>query len=311
MNTTSPQPSIVIKKKDGSTVRMTMAEFEAYKQSQQNATALSSPASTVSSSPVQETVPPSPLVPAVSSPQSVATTTPVTHVFEHTPPVSPDISSASSLPPASPKKASVPPAPAIPTPVPVQPLSVPPAALPVKKGSVPVSSLPLSRLTATEERWYPKAMTQPPHHKPIVRDVIPPTPPVATPAMPTAAAGNSSFVSQSPSASFEKYTVGPVDDIRQLTIEQLQRMAPTTEEYEAYIMQKISVLKQESYSLYIDAIQAWRMSPVWQLYQRVILAALRSGISLEQAIVDGSDMYNHITLDDMYAIAHINAKLVV
>lgn len=97
-------------------------------------------------------------------------------------------------------------------------------------------------------------------------------------------------------------TMGPVDEFRACTLTDLRRLGGHAEQMAAAMIDKFMVLRDESFVLYLDAVDAFRQSPLFRSYQEHLLTSLNEGISLETALeYDEQGM----TMEDVTAIVNI------
>lgn len=88
---------------------------------------------------------------------------------------------------------------------------------------------------------------------------------------------------QAPSQSNVR-TMGPVDEFRMFTLTDLHRLGNTKEKMTTSMVDKFIVLRDDSFVLYLDAIDAFRQSPLYRQYQEHILTSINESISLQTAL---------------------------
>lgn len=78
--------------------------------------------------------------------------------------------------------------------------------------------------------------------------------------------------------------MGPIDEFREFTVTDLHRLGTTPERITEIMTGKFMVLRDESFVLYLDAVDAFRQSPLYRRYQSHLLTAVNEGISLQTAL---------------------------
>ncbi len=72
-------------------------------------------------------------------------------------------------------------------------------------------------------------------------------------------------------------TMGPLDEIRFLTVTDFRHLSSNPDEAASRVRQKFMTLKEESILLFLDALVAWRTSPLYLEYIAAVSTALGSG----------------------------------
>ena len=80
-------------------------------------------------------------------------------------------------------------------------------------------------------------------------------------------------------------TMGPVDEIAAFTLTDFRRLAATTEEAALRLKQKSINLQEESVLLYLDALEAWRQSPLYKNYVACVTEHLAHGQPLTAPVL--------------------------
>ncbi len=99
--------------------------------------------------------------------------------------------------------------------------------------------------------------------------------------------------------------LGPVDEIAYLTLTDFRRLASTPEEAALRLKQKFINLHQESILLYLEALEAWHASPLYHSYVTSALEYLARGQKLTTAVVDKKN----IQLSEMKALVSMEREL--
>lgn len=80
--------------------------------------------------------------------------------------------------------------------------------------------------------------------------------------------------------------VGPIQELQSMSLTDFRRLGQEADERIEEVKEKIEIQRQEDYVKFIEAINAWKESPVCQIYNEMGVQSLMSGKSLEQVIVD-------------------------
>lgn len=68
--------------------------------------------------------------------------------------------------------------------------------------------------------------------------------------------------------------MGPIDEIRAITLTDFRRLSNTPEEGAMRLKQKFMNLKDESVLLYMEALEAWKKSPLYAEYVLAVITSL-------------------------------------
>lgn len=79
----------------------------------------------------------------------------------------------------------------------------------------------------------------------------------------------------------EKKSLGPIDEFQQFTLVDFRRLAIDPEEAVNILKEKLQALKDESYLLYQQAVNAWLSSPLYGQYQSAIIESLNKKQKIE------------------------------
>lgn len=102
-------------------------------------------------------------------------------------------------------------------------------------------------------------------------------------------------------------SVGPVDELRQFTLADWRRLAPSAQAAGAKLEQKFKTLKDESFMLYLDGREAWQESPLYNQYLNVVVEALRQRQSVAQILSSGGG--EGFNLEEFKAVVGLNRAL--
>ena len=103
--------------------------------------------------------------------------------------------------------------------------------------------------------------------------------------------------------------IGPLEELKSLTLVDFRRLGTSPEEATAKVVAKITFLKQESIMRGTSAVDAWRSSPLNQLYLQVLNEALIGGVSPETVLTRSQGGTSVLTLNEFHAIMELNKKL--
>lgn len=98
--------------------------------------------------------------------------------------------------------------------------------------------------------------------------------------------------------------LGPVDEIRFFTLTDFRRLSTNPEEAAARLKQKFINLKEESYLLFINALEAWRGSPLFIDYVNASVEALNAKSKLTERVKN-----EKISIDEINALIKMEKDL--
>lgn len=99
--------------------------------------------------------------------------------------------------------------------------------------------------------------------------------------------------------------MGPLEEIRYFTLTDLRRLSANPAEAVARFKQKFTNLKDESFLLFLDSRLAWRSSPLYQEYMTAVDKSLSEGRPLSAVTSDPS----HISLLEIDALVTMEKSL--
>ena len=99
--------------------------------------------------------------------------------------------------------------------------------------------------------------------------------------------------------------VGPIDEIRLINLVDFRRLSVDPQEAAARFKQKLENLKAESYLLYMDALNAWRESPLYLEYLETVSNSLKLGKNLTVVISDK----NKVQFSEIKALVEMEKSL--
>ncbi|USN53678.1 MAG: hypothetical protein H6760_00705 [Candidatus Nomurabacteria bacterium] len=104
--------------------------------------------------------------------------------------------------------------------------------------------------------------------------------------------------------------VGPVEELQHLSLEDFRNWGSTPADSVRKVYEKIAVLGQESFGKRIEGVQAWRQSPVHQLYLSISRESLEKGTDVSKVISERTQQ-NKASLSEaeFHAVVDLNTKL--
>lgn len=103
-------------------------------------------------------------------------------------------------------------------------------------------------------------------------------------------------------------TMGPKEEMEAFNLVDFRRLAPRAKEAGTKLVGKFDNWKQESFLLYRTVVPAWRKSPLYHAYQQVIIDALRSDIKLHDEFA-GVNPKEQLTEEEFGALVEVNKML--
>lgn len=108
-----------------------------------------------------------------------------------------------------------------------------------------------------------------------------------------------------PSAAFQ--SVGPVDELRQMTLTDFRRLAPSVSAAQSRLLEKFETLKADSHLFYMDGVAAWYQSPIYRAYQEILLESLVMKKPVAAILKDrGGEV---MRMEEIMAIVKVNQML--
>lgn len=83
---------------------------------------------------------------------------------------------------------------------------------------------------------------------------------------------------------YKPLSIGPVEEIRAMTLTDFRRLSPVPRDAALRLEQKFTNLKGESVMLFIDSLEAWRQSSLYQEYTDRMLYAILHRSSLDSVL---------------------------
>ncbi len=104
----------------------------------------------------------------------------------------------------------------------------------------------------------------------------------------------------------EKKSLGPIDEFQLFTLVDFRRLSSNPVEAVKIIKEKLQALKNESYILYQQAINAWLSSPLYKQYQSAIIESLNKKQKIENYFLPGGK--DKMQFKEFKAIAKLNSS---
>lgn len=104
--------------------------------------------------------------------------------------------------------------------------------------------------------------------------------------------------------------VGPIDELKLLTIADFRRLDADPHRATARLREKIKLLEEDSYAKMVEGIQAWRLSPLNQLYLTIGQESLEKQKNVTDAIAERREAGKAaLSEDEFEALLDLNKKL--
>ncbi len=175
--------------------------------------------------------------------------------------------------------------------VPVVPVVPPPASAPLTQPSVPppappkiVAPVPLRPKPIPP----PKSFNVPTVNRPIAPARVPDVVDIKQPAR----------------------TMGPVDELGSLTLIDFRRLGANLRQREEKLIEKVKLLEEQSFVQKYRGLEAWKRSPVWQLYSSIGSEGLASGKSVDSIIAERTGRGGEtLTLEEFNMMTDLNRRM--
>lgn len=104
--------------------------------------------------------------------------------------------------------------------------------------------------------------------------------------------------------------VGPIDELKLLTIADFRRLDADPRRATARLREKIKLLEEDSYAKMVEGIQAWRLSPLNQLYLTIGQESLEKQKNVTDAIAERREAGKAaLSEDEFEALLDLNKQL--
>lgn len=132
--------------------------------------------------------------------------------------------------------------------------------------------------------------------------VAPEQPPLMPPIAPPQAAAV-------PAVRYRPQLVGPLEEIRQMTLLDFRRLDVDPHQATAHVREKIALLEQQSFAHKAAAIAAWRASVVFARYTAAAAAAMAGKIPITDVLPSGPTDPDTLSVAEFEAVADFNRTL--
>jgi len=118
--------------------------------------------------------------------------------------------------------------------------------------------------------------------KPIIHDVMPPR--------------------------MKKISMGPIDELKNFSLIDWRRLGVNSKACGEKLMEKFKVLEQESWLTFMDGVEAWYNSPIYWQYKDIISQSLKQNRTISE-VLSGLDHAQQLKLEEFMAIAELNKTI--
>jgi hypothetical protein len=109
---------------------------------------------------------------------------------------------------------------------------------------------------------------------------------------------------------FEKRLSGPIDELRALTLTDFRRLSKDAAQAATKVKDKVDLLEEQGYDKKVQAVQAWRASPLNQMYVALARDAVLAGTSVAELLAEKhSANVDTLSHDELKAVMLINAHV--
>jgi len=106
-------------------------------------------------------------------------------------------------------------------------------------------------------------------------------------------------------------TIGPVEELGEIDLTEFRRLGTNPTAAAEKILEKVYLLEEESWQMRMDGIEAWRHSPVHQLYVATGMQSIESGQTIKEVIqTQSADNKPSLHMEEFKAINDLNSKLI-
>ncbi len=104
--------------------------------------------------------------------------------------------------------------------------------------------------------------------------------------------------------------VGPLDEIEQTSLRDLRRFKDQPNAFIDRMKERVHLLEEESFEKRVQALNAWRKSPLFQQYLEVVRTALERNVSIPEMVgsIDETQS-SFMSLHEWQTINHLNREL--
>ncbi|MFA5128192.1 MAG: hypothetical protein WC457_04315 [Patescibacteria group bacterium] len=99
--------------------------------------------------------------------------------------------------------------------------------------------------------------------------------------------------------------LGPVEEIRYFTLTDFRRLSTNPNEAASRLAQKFTNLRDESYILFMNALEAWRLSPLFNDY----IGASAASLNMKKKVAENMADKNKIQMNEIKALIQMEKDL--
>lgn len=104
--------------------------------------------------------------------------------------------------------------------------------------------------------------------------------------------------------------IGPLDELRQMTLEDFRRSGARAQDAAEKVRETLHVLEVEAYAKRLEAVAAWRQSPLMQLYTALLAEAMSHGKPVASVLAAHTQAgESTLTAEEVQALLSLNASL--
>jgi len=104
--------------------------------------------------------------------------------------------------------------------------------------------------------------------------------------------------------------LSPVDELRYMNLRTFRNLSPDPERRIEIILEKLELFRKSEYSKKVAGINAWRLSPVNQIYVSILKSSISNGQPIEKAITEQLKQNpDFLTLEEFNEIVKLNRQL--
>lgn len=109
---------------------------------------------------------------------------------------------------------------------------------------------------------------------------------------------------------FGKRLVGPVEELRTLSLLDFRRLSSDSKQAATKVKDKVDLLEEQGYEKKIEGIKAWRESPLNKLYMTLTTDAVLKGVPITQLLEErGRAKEETLTDEELKMMMELNAEL--
>ena len=106
----------------------------------------------------------------------------------------------------------------------------------------------------------------------------------------------------------KQQSLGPIDEIRNMTLLDWRRLVDKHASAVAIMLEKLANFKMESFVWYLQAVQAWQASPLYEQYKAVIKQALASRLKFSD-LLNNQPNKDDLKLAEFMALVQLNKQI--